>query len=109
MRIILTLLLLIISTQTSSGFLDNRQAWQTMPELKKTGYVMGVVDEMIQLISSDIPEESTRKLRLRDCIIKMQLDTDAIKDIVDNHYTDLGNWQNPPNIALRQGLWKVCK
>ena len=109
MRIILTLLLLIISTQTSSGFLDNRQAWQTMPELKKTGYVMGVVDEMIQLISSDIPEESTRKLRLRDCIIKMQLDTDAIKDIVDNHYTDLGNRQNPPNIALRQGLWKVCK
>jgi hypothetical protein len=56
MRIILTLLLLIISTQTSSGFLNNRQEWETMPELKQTGYVMGVVDEMIQPISSDIPK-----------------------------------------------------
>jgi hypothetical protein len=109
MRIILTLLLLIISTQASSSFVNNRQEWETMPELKQTGYVMGVVEEMIQLISSDIPETRTHKVRLHDCIIKMQLDTEALKDIVDNYYTDLGNWQNSPNIALRQGLWKVCK
>jgi len=80
-----------------------------MPELKQTGYVMGVVDEMIQQFIYDTPETRDMKSRLQDCIIKMQIDTEALKDIIDNHYTDLGNWQNAPYGALRQGLWKGCK
>ena len=33
----------------------------------------------------------------------------ALMEIVDSHYTDLENWGDSANIALRQGLFKVCK
>jgi len=110
MRIILAVVLMIISTQASSvGFLADRQDWEKNSELAQIGYAMGVLDEMIQHMYHDTSEVTANKDQLIACIVKMQLDSNTLPDIIENHYSDLGNWQDPPQIALRIGLLKVCK
>ena len=110
MRIILAVVLMIISTQASSvGFLADRQDWEKHSGLAQIGYAMGALDEMIQYMPYDTPEVTAIKDQLIACIVKMQLDSNTLPDIIETHYSDLGNWQDPPQIALRIGLLKVCK
>ena len=109
MRTILAVLLVIISTKASSGFWDNRQDWEKSTKMAQLGYAPGVFDEMTLTMHYDTPEVAATKNEFRECVMKMQLNVGALRDIIDNHYTDLANWQDPPKIALRIGLMKVCK
>ena len=102
-------LLTLISTQASAGFFNNRQDWHDSNPALKKGYVMGVYDEILTPFESDSEDYIARKRKLSKCVVDMGLTDDSLVEIVDNYYTDLDQWSNPPNIALRVGLLKVCK
>lgn len=102
-------LIMIFTQASSAGFLRDRQDWEKQSGQAQIGYAMGVLDEMIQHMYHDTPDTTSDKDQLVACIVKLQLDSEALSDIIESHYSDLGNWQDPPKIALRIGLMKVCK
>ena len=46
MKLLLPVLMLIplLATTASAGFIDNKTIWDNMPPLQKTGYLQGVFD-----------------------------------------------------------------
>lgn len=70
---------------------------------------MGAYDEMTTPRVTDKEDIVTQKRKISKCVVDMGLSDDSLVEIVDNYYTDLEQWSNPPNIALRVGLLKVCK
>ena len=70
---------------------------------------MGVHDEILTPFESDSEDYIARKRKLSKCVVDMGFTDESLVEIVDNYYTDLDQWSNPPNIALRVGLLKVCK
>ena len=99
----------LISTQAFAGFFTNRQGWNDKDPALKKGYVMGAYDEMTTPWVTDKEDIVTQKRKISKCAVDMGLSDDSLVEIVDNYYTDLEQWSNPPNIALRVGLLKVCK
>jgi hypothetical protein len=57
--------------------------------------------------------DSTDIISLKQDVLKCVMEEDVkagdLIDIIDNHYTNLENWTDPPHIALRLGLLKVCR
>ena len=37
------------------------------------------------------------------------LNSHDLADLINSHYQDLENWQHSANVALQEGLVKVCK
>ena len=101
-------LLTLIGTQASAGFLTNRQEWNNASHNQKAGFVQGVFSEMVMNWTTDSKTITDLKAKLHICVSDMKLTDLALVDVVDSHYTDLEQWADPANIALRIGLLKVC-
>lgn len=107
--LLLVSLLTLIGSQASAAFLTNRQEWNDANSVIKKGFVQGVFAEMIEIWLSDQSEIILLKQKVYRCARDMAMTDIALMEIVDSHYTDLENWGDSANIALRQGLFKVCK
>lgn len=64
---------------------------------------------MTLVVTTDSARTASWKQKITDCVYNMKLTGSDMKDVIDTHYSELENWQNPPNIALRLGLQKVCQ
>jgi hypothetical protein len=63
---------------------------------------------MVMNWTTDSKTTTDLKAKLHICVSDMKLTDFALVDVVDSHYTDLEQWADPANIALRIGLLKVC-
>ena len=64
---------------------------------------------MTLFVTTDSARTASWKQKITDCAYNMKLTGSDMKDVIDTHYSELENWQNPPNFALRLGLQKVCQ
>lgn len=101
--------LTFVGTQVAASFMPDRQAWNEVSVAVKAGYVQGVFSEMTQRIEGDSKSFLALKKAIHGCAVSMSLKVKDLITMVDKHYEDLENWDNPAHIALRQGLSKVCK
>jgi len=100
---------MLIGTQASAVFFPNRQAWDGASYVEKRGFVQGVFDEMLEVWSTDTQDTMARKRKVYRCAADMALTDTSLVEIVDSHYSNLENWGDSANIALRLGLFKICK
>ena len=102
-------LLTFIGSQASAGFQSNRGDWNDLPSAQKVGFVQGVLTEWMQRFTSDSESIIAQKEKVSRCVIDEDFRGSDLVDIIDGHYTNLENWTDPPHIAVRVGLLKVCR
>ena len=73
------------------------------------GFVQGFLTEWMQRYTTDSTHINSQKEDVQRCVIEEAFKGSHLVDIIDNHYTNLEHWTDPPHIALRIGLLKVCK
>ena len=47
--------------------------------------------------------------KINKCALEMKFTGHDLADLINSHYRDLANWQHSANVALQEGLVKVCK
>ena len=47
--------------------------------------------------------------KINKCALEMKLTGPDLADLINSHYQDLENWQHSANVALQEGLVKLCK
>ena len=89
-----------------ANYWANKGDWDRFSRQEQNGYVMGAMDQFGFIDFSG--NNRQHRLDLLSCLNALSIDSYALVDIVNRQYTDLANWEYPPNILLVQGLEKVC-
>jgi len=101
--------LLSVSSPIWAGFVNNKTDWDGMSYSQKLGYVQGAFDEHTLLSTQDSDEMTALKEHRMNCVVDMRMSSAGMVELIDNMYrNDVGIWQYSPNIAMIQGLYKMC-
>ena len=107
-RSVLLLFSLAFSTQVSAvEWLDNRASWNAAPEIGRYYFIQGAYTEMTQFVTGSV-ERNKHAKKIKECVAEAEVTDGQLVEIVNAYYEDLGNWKNPPHIALRAGLFRFC-
>ena len=109
MKYITPFIVLLLTSPVWAGYVNNKTDWDRMPYAQKLGYAQGAVDEHTMMTTFDNDEIIALKEHRLDCLVNMGMTSVGIVELIDNMYSnDVGIWQFPPNIAMIQGLHKMC-
>ena len=97
----------------------NGLRWRDAPEIygpHKTLYnrfirwsKMGVFDQITQRYHGAKEGWVVWIRKINKCALEMKFTGHDLADLINSHYQDLENWQHSANVALQEGLVKVCK
>ena len=111
MRFILTALILTFATQVAAGYINDRNEWNKTAKDKsfQAAYAMGAFDQITQKYHGAKKGWGVWIKKINKCALEMKFTGHDLADLINSHYQDLENWQHSANVALQEGLVKVCK
>ena len=108
-KYIISIIVFSLSCPVWAGYVNNKTDWDKMPYAQKLGYAQGAFDEHTMATTYDNNMMRDLKEHRLDCLVNMGMTSVGIVELIDNMYSnDVGIWQFPPNIAMIQGLHKMC-
>ena len=100
------LIFCILSTPVFAGFIKNKADWDDLSEDQKSGYVIGIFDQLVTIYTGDSDSYKQIKRELHLCAAEQRLNSDSLITLINKGYDDVSTWTYPPN--LHEQLCKVC-
>ena len=97
-----------LTTAANAEMFPNREAWIKHSDQFQQTYLMGLYDGIMTIGHEEPGYEEIWKDKVEDCMIEMDANSKTLKDMVDNFYSDVGNWTTSVVEALGKSLHKAC-
>lgn len=100
--------LVATATPVDSGYITYRQ-WSTMSGSMRAGYVMGVVDQILDHNVLDSAEISIWRFAVHRCLTSRQYTSGVLTDLVTNYYErHTSRWGDPTSSVLNSAIDESC-
>ena len=83
-----------LTTAAQAEWFPNRDAWVKFnSEEHKMTYLLGVYDVTVRFLNTDSKAARKWKQKVQNCMSDMNANAYTMKDMIDNYYSDVGNWK----------------
>jgi hypothetical protein len=97
-----------LTTVANASSFANRDAWVKVGSDYQEAYLLGLYEGVVNRTSGDSRAAIKWKKKVGKCMVDMNATTATLTDMIDNYYSDVGNWKNNVTQGLYDSLHKAC-
>ena len=97
-----------LTSAAQAEWFPNRDAWVKIDSGHQMTYLLGVYDTTVRFLSSDSKAARKWKQKVQNCMSDMNANAYTMKDMMDNYYSDIGNWKVGVVQAMVNVLHEAC-
>ena len=98
-----------LTTAAQAEVFPNRDAWVKFDsEEHKMSYLTGVYDVTVRFLNTDSKAARKWKEKVQLCMSDMNANAYTMKEMIDNYYSDVGNWKVGVVQATANVLHEAC-